>query len=42
MGDQGSGDDLEAKGFSPEYLLDGCDTVFLFGDAATCVGRVDE
>ena len=42
MGDQGGGDNLEAEGFSPEYLLDGGDTVFLFRDAATGVGRVDE
>ena len=42
MGNEGGGDDLEAEGLSPEYLLDGCDAVFLFGDAATGVGRVDE
>jgi hypothetical protein len=42
MGAEGSGDNLEAERFPPEYLLDGGYTVLLFWDAATGVGRIDE
>jgi len=38
MGDKGGGDNLEAEGFSPEYLLDRCDTVFLFGMLRPALG----
>ena len=42
MGPQGGGDNLQAEGLSPEYLLDGCYPVLLLRDAATGIGRVDE
>jgi hypothetical protein len=42
MGAQGSGEHLEAEGFSAKDLPNGCDAVFLLGDAAAGIGRIDE